>query len=97
MNAFSRSMDEMNYKMYFYRYSDNISEWDPIDEFRLERVFCQGDPLSLFLFLIAVEGFNVLMKAIVEGGMFTIYRVGYGVGVSITHLEFADDTLLMGS
>jgi hypothetical protein len=48
----------------------------PTDEFSLERGLHQGDPLSPFLFLLAAEGLNVLMKAMVENNIFTGYRIG---------------------
>jgi len=48
----------------------------PMDEFPLERGLRQGDPLSPFLFLLAVEGFNVLMQSVVEAGLFNGYRLG---------------------
>ncbi|KAK2440720.1 hypothetical protein QL285_012099 [Trifolium repens] len=68
----------------------------PTDEFPLERGLRQGDPLSPFLFLLAAEGLNVLMQAMVEGNKFTGYRVGGQEAVSVSHLQFADDTLLLG-
>ncbi|KAK2392457.1 hypothetical protein QL285_065815 [Trifolium repens] len=69
----------------------------PTDEFPLERGLRQGDPLSPFLFLLAAEGLHVLMQAMVEGNRFTGYRVGGLETVSVSHLQFADDTLLLGS
>jgi hypothetical protein len=69
----------------------------PTDEFKFERGLRQGDPLSPFLFLIAAEGLNVMMNALVEAGLFSGYKVGDNNNlVSITHLQFADDTLLIG-
>ena len=62
-----------------------------------ERGLRQDDPLSPFLFLIVVEGLNVMMNALVEAGLFSSYKVGANNNlVSITHLQFADDTLLIG-
>jgi hypothetical protein len=49
------------------------------------------------LFLLAAEGLNVLMQAVVEGNRFVGYRVGGQEAVSVSHLQFADDTLLLGS
>ncbi|MCI65609.1 RNA-directed DNA polymerase (Reverse transcriptase), partial [Trifolium medium] len=69
----------------------------PTDEFPFERGLRQEDPLSPFLFLLAVEGLHVLMEAMVERNLLTGYCVGDLVPVSISLLQFADDTLLMGT
>ena len=37
-----------------------------------------------------------MMNALVEAGLFSSYKVGANNHVSITHLQFADDTLLIG-
>ncbi|XP_024626821.1 uncharacterized protein [Medicago truncatula] len=66
------------------------------DEFHFERGLRQGDPLSPFLFLLAAEGLDVMMSAVVSNGLFTPYTVGTQVSVSVSHLQFADDTLLIG-
>ncbi|GAU50699.1 hypothetical protein TSUD_367350 [Trifolium subterraneum] len=69
----------------------------PTEEFPLVRGLRQGDPLSPFLFLLAAEGLNVLMEAAVERNLFTGYSIGERDLVSISHLQFADDALLMGA
>ncbi|PNX82715.1 cysteine-rich receptor-like protein kinase [Trifolium pratense] len=69
----------------------------PTDEFPLRRGLRQGDPLSPFLFLLAAEGLNVLMEAMVARNLFTGYSIGGQGSVSVSHLQFADDTLLMGT
>jgi len=68
----------------------------PTNEFSLRRGLRQGDPLSPFLFLLATKGFHVLMKSLSANNHFTGYRVGSGDATVISHLQFADDTLILG-
>lgn len=67
------------------------------EEFNFKRGLRQGDPLSPFLFLLAAEGLNVMMKSMVENNLFTGYGVGHENSVVVSHLQFADDTLLLGA
>jgi hypothetical protein len=46
--------------------------------------------------LLAAEGFNVLMKVVVGAHLFNGFPVGRLGEVSLTHLQFADDTLIIG-
>jgi len=69
----------------------------PTDEFRLERGLRQGDPLSPFLFLLAAEGLNILMTSLVQTQLFTGYSIGAVNPVVVSRLQFADDTLLLGT
>jgi hypothetical protein len=68
----------------------------PTDEFIFERGLREGDPLSPFLFLLAPEGLNVMMNTMVDNGLFSGYNVGAQAALTVTHLQFADDTLLIG-
>ncbi|GAU43931.1 hypothetical protein TSUD_135790 [Trifolium subterraneum] len=68
----------------------------PTDEFPLERGLGQGDTLSPFFLLLAAEGLNILMKFMVERNLFIGYSVGELDLISVLHLQFADDTLLLG-
>jgi len=68
----------------------------PTDEFLLGRGLRQGDLLSPFLFLLAVEDLNVMVKAMVEAELFRGYKVGGGDSMISSHLKFVDDTLLLG-
>ena len=68
----------------------------PTDEFSMEIGMRQGDPLSPFLFLLAVEGFNVLILSLMEAGLFHGYAVGRENTLSLSDLQFADDTLIIG-
>jgi len=68
----------------------------PTYEFSLGRRLRQGDPLSPFLFLLAVEGFHVLMSSLSINNLFRGYQVGSSEAVVVSHLQFADDTLILG-
>ncbi|GAU51046.1 hypothetical protein TSUD_371240 [Trifolium subterraneum] len=67
----------------------------PTEDFMVGRGLRQGDPLSPFLFLIAVEGLTGLMRKAVEIGKFKGYRVSDCLQFPI--LQFADDTILLGN
>ncbi|KAL9672015.1 hypothetical protein QQ045_009589 [Rhodiola kirilowii] len=65
----------------------------PSKEFAMERGLRQGDPLSPFLFLVAVEGLSrILDKAVEEGVIEGV--VWLNNGEKLSHLQFADDTVL---
>ncbi|XP_024636429.1 uncharacterized protein [Medicago truncatula] len=66
------------------------------DEFPLGRGLRQGDPFSPFLFLLAAEGLNVMMKSLFEKNIYASYKVDATSLVLVTHLQFVDDTLLLG-
>ena len=69
----------------------------PTYEFPMQRGLRQGDPLSPFLFLLAAEGLNVMMTLVVENNLFSGYTVGTSNTTVVSHLQFADDTLLLGT
>ena len=67
----------------------------PTEEFPLGKGLRQGDPLSPFLFLLETEGFHVLMEAFAVNNLFTGYTVGCHDPVVLSHLQFADDTIIL--
>ena len=67
----------------------------PMDEFPMKRGLRQGDPLSPFLFLLAAEGFKSLMNSLSDTHLFHGYKVGSHVPTVVSHLQFADDTLII--
>jgi hypothetical protein len=67
----------------------------PTKEFNIQRGLKQGDPLAPFLFLLVAEGFGGVMKKAVEDNLFKGFQIGGG-GLSISHLQYADDTLCIG-
>jgi hypothetical protein len=79
-------------------FSGNMSilvNGSPTEEINIKRGLKQGDPLAPFLFLLVAEGLGGLMKKAVEQNCFRGFRIGRQ-GVEISHLQYADDTLLIG-
>lgn len=68
----------------------------PTEEFKLEKGVRQGDPLSPFPYISAAEGLNAMMGEAVSKDIFRGIRVG-SEGVIISHLQYADDTIFLGS
>jgi len=64
----------------------------PSREFSMERGLRQGDPLSPFLFDIAVQGLTVLFNRASDSGYFKGLQTFQGH--HITHLQYANDTLI---
>lgn len=55
----------------------------------------QGDPLSPFLFIIAVEALNAMMIEAQAVGILKGFKVGYA-NVELSHLQYADNALFLG-
>ncbi|GJS94540.1 RNA-directed DNA polymerase, eukaryota [Tanacetum coccineum] len=67
----------------------------PTKEFSLERGLQHGDPLSPFLFIIAMEGIHVAMDTAMDHGLFR----GMSIGLNeyrLSHLLYADDVIFLG-
>jgi hypothetical protein len=67
----------------------------PTEEFPLKRGLKQRYSLSPFLFLLAAEGFNILMNSMSANQFFHGYKVGSGTTTVVSHLQFADDTIII--
>ena len=68
----------------------------PASFFNSSRRLRQGDPLSPYLFVIGMKALSVLIKRAASGGFFTSFRVKGrgGERVQLTHMLYADDTLI---
>lgn len=65
----------------------------PTDFFHPQRGLRQGDPLSPSLFNVVVEAMNIMFERAKEQGLISGVQMGTN-GISLTHLQFADDTLI---
>ena len=77
-------------------WSSVLVNGSPTKEFRLFRGLRQGDPLSPFLFILAMEGLHVAMEDAVDAGLYSPVRLDMD-GFQISHLFYADDALFMGN
>lgn len=68
----------------------------PTKEFSLEKGLRQGDPLSPFLFNIAVQGLSCMLQRGCDLGLIEGVSIGQA-GFHLSHLQFADDTLIFSS
>lgn len=65
----------------------------PSSTFKLQRGLRQGDPLSPFLFNLAVEPLNLLIQKSVSLGLWSGIEICRN-GTRVSHLQYADDTLV---
>ena len=65
----------------------------PTHEFNIQRGLRQGDPLSPFLFIIAMEGLHIAMEDAMVAGLYSGFNINT---LNLSPLFFADDALFIG-
>jgi len=68
----------------------------PSKPFSPSRGIRQGDPLSPFLFIIMTEGLSRSIHAALENNLLTGFPL-HDISPPLSHSQFVDDTLLLGS
>ena len=73
-----------------------IINGSPTGFFKSSRGLRQGDPLSPYLFVLGMEVFSLMTDKAKMGGFLIGYNIKgrNGVAMNISHLLFADDTLV---
>lgn len=67
----------------------------PTDEFEIRKGVRQGDPLSSFLFIIAMEGLNQEIRIALEKKLIIGITL-QNQGPSLSHLFYVDDAIFTG-
>ncbi|GJW74853.1 RNA-directed DNA polymerase, eukaryota [Tanacetum coccineum] len=65
------------------------------NEFKIKRGLKQGDPLSPFLFIIAMEGLHMLIENAMNVSRIKGIEID-GSGIVLSHLFYADDVIFIG-
>nr|GFA38136.1 reverse transcriptase domain, reverse transcriptase zinc-binding domain protein [Tanacetum cinerariifolium] len=91
---FEKAFDSVNWD-FLLDVMTQMNFGSPLKELKMERGLRQGDPLSLFLFLIVAEALQVMcIEACNKGISRGLYLADEGVNISL--LQYADDTLFFG-
>nr|GEZ23270.1 RNA-directed DNA polymerase, eukaryota, reverse transcriptase zinc-binding domain protein [Tanacetum cinerariifolium] len=74
---------------------DVLRKFSPTEEFQFGKCLKQGDPLSLFLFILIMESLHLSFQCIVDVGTFYGIKIGGGL-VNLSHIFYADDAVFIG-
>ncbi|GJS91827.1 RNA-directed DNA polymerase, eukaryota, reverse transcriptase zinc-binding domain protein [Tanacetum coccineum] len=71
-----------------------IVNGSPTEEFQFYKGLKQGDPLSLFLFILIMESLHISFQRVLDAGMFK--RITLGPSLQLSHMFYADDAVFVG-
>ncbi|GJV62644.1 RNA-directed DNA polymerase, eukaryota [Tanacetum coccineum] len=72
-----------------------IVNGSPTEEFQFYKGLKQGDPLSIFLFILVMESLHVSFQRVVDAGMFK--GITLGSLLHLSHMFYADDAIFVGT
>lgn len=75
-------------------YGSVLVNGSPTQEFQIKKGLRQGDPLSPFLFILAMEALHVTLMEAKQKNIFKGIQVGNNL-IEISHLQFADDAFIV--
>ncbi|GJW53439.1 RNA-directed DNA polymerase, eukaryota [Tanacetum coccineum] len=76
-------------------FSSVLVNGSPTKEFKIKRGLRQGDPLLPFLFILSIESLNIALLEATNNNIFHGIQVGKDK-IHVSHLQFADDALIIG-
>jgi len=88
-----RWINWINFNISTVKYSILINR-SPVGFFSPQRGLRQGDPLSPFLFILAMEGLSRMLDKAKQLQWLNGFDVGSMITTNISHLLYADDTLI---
>ncbi|GKC75026.1 RNA-directed DNA polymerase, eukaryota, partial [Tanacetum coccineum] len=65
----------------------------PTSEFQFHKGLKQGDPLSLFLFILVLESLHISFTKVLEAGLYK--GISINNSLTISHLFYADDVVFV--
>ncbi|GKD98181.1 RNA-directed DNA polymerase, eukaryota, partial [Tanacetum coccineum] len=86
---------KLDSSLFGFWFSSVLVNGSPTPEFKLSKGLREGDPLSPFLFIIAIEALHIAMLEAREKHIFQGIKLGES-DVTASHLQFADDAIFLG-